>query len=196
MKKRALRPAPCLGKRCRWTVWLVALAAVWLGACGPQDCVDFEDPAPGMTYSVGDTFSDSGVTITVLRFQWSNNNWTYDGSASVDDEQRSGGSGKDINANNVNLGFAIPGPLTGLTLSYGEYGGNVNIQINDEFQNLEDFTHAVIGGVTVTVDMGPGANQGKLTLTGPMDDFAFEEQQFTLVIGGQELWIDDVCWSK
>jgi hypothetical protein len=166
----------------------------------PPPCVDFEDPPLGMVYNVNDAFTDSGVTIAVLPFQWGDDSWTHDGFAEVGDQKLAGGSGQEINTNNVNLGFDISGPLEGLSVLFGEYGGNLNININGDFwnfKNFDDINGATIGGVHVSVVNGHGNDSGSLKLTGTMEKFAFEEGEFEgefiFVIGGQELWIDDVC---
>jgi hypothetical protein len=148
-------------------------------------CVDFECLTYDTYYYVTDTFTCSGVTMTVKEFQWSDLTWTSDGHAWVDNVQKAGGSGLDINCNNVNINFDFGSPLDGLSLLYGEYGGNLNIDINGDFRNFEDFASipSPIGGVNVAVtDLGGGL--GKLTLTGVINSFD---------IGGQELWVDDVC---
>lgn len=205
MKKSRLVCTIC---RSWWFVGLLVLGTIWLSACtptptpippAPTDCVDFEDPPLGTVYKVKDTFTDSGVTITVLPFQWSNGSWTHDGLAEVGDQRLAGGSGQEININNVNLGFDISGPLGGLSVLFGEYGGNLNIIINDDIRNFENFADingAKIGGVHISVVNGHGNDKGSLELTGTMDKFAFEEGDFIIVIGGQELWIDDVCTSQ
>jgi hypothetical protein len=149
-------------------------------------CVDFEDLTVDTVYVVTDIFSDSGATMTVKEFQWSGGTWTSDGTAMVDDELKAGGSGLDINCNNVNINFDFGSPLNGLSLLYGEYGGNLNIDINGTFQNFNDFADIdglTIGGVDVAVtDLGGGL--GKLELDGVINSFD---------LGGQELWVDDVC---
>lgn len=162
------------------------------------ECIDFESLTIGNVYNVGDTFTDSGVTITVLPFQWGNNLWTSGGFAQVVDNGCAGVSGKEINVNNVNLGFNFSGPLKGLSLNFGEYGGNLNIEINDVFQNFENFVNintTNIGGVNVSVINGYGNDKGRLTLSGEMGMFDFNGQDFMFVIGGQELCVDYVCPS-
>jgi uncharacterized repeat protein (TIGR02543 family) len=155
-------------------------------AGGGLPCVDFEDLTVDTVYVVTDTFSDSGATMTVKEFQWGGGTWTSDGTAMVDDELKAGGSGLDINCNNVNINFDFGGSLNGLSLLYGEYGGNLNIDINGTFQNFNDFADIdglTIGGVDVAVtDLGGGL--GKLELDGVINSFD---------LGGQELWVDDVC---
>jgi len=149
-------------------------------------------------YNVGDTFTDSGVTITVLPFKWGSGLETSCGFAQVVDNGLAGFSGKEIAVNNVNLGFNFSGPLKGLSLNFGEYGGNLNIEINDDFQNFENFDDidtTIIGGVDVSVINGYGNDKGRLILSGEMGMFDFQEQNFTFVIGGQELWVDHVCPS-
>ena len=162
------------------------------------ECIDFESLTIGKVYIVGDTFTDSGVTITVLPFQWGNSLWTSGGFAQVVDNGCAGVSGKEINVNNVNLGFNFTGPLKGLSLNFGEYGGNLNIEINDDFQNFENFVDINginIGGVNVSVINGYGNDKGRLILSGEMGMFDFQKQDFMFVIGGQELCVDHVCPS-
>jgi hypothetical protein len=176
-------------------------AAAWTGGCclfdngngngngnGPGPCVDFEDPALNTTYAVGDTFQDSGVTITVKAFQWSNGTWHSGGSGRIVALGRAGGSAQEANANNVNFAFGFP-RITRLALRFGELGGNVNLKINGDFRNfanLQDIQGLTIGGVTATVTGGTGNDMGTLTLQGVIEVFE---------IGGQELWLDDVCPS-
>lgn len=151
--------------------------------------LDFEDlplTTPTTQYTVGDTFVTSSVPVSVNPFQWSSGVWTDKGYARPDTQNRAGGSGIDLNLNNVNLDFGFGIPLRGLSLLFGEYGGNLNIEINGDFRNVENFPDihgAIIGGVEVKVIGGALPELGKLVLTGPITQFA---------IGGQELWIDSL----
>ncbi|MEE8524447.1 MAG: hypothetical protein V3T72_10990, partial [Thermoanaerobaculia bacterium] len=73
---------------------------------------------------------------------------------------------------------------------FGEFGGNLNIEINGDFQNFGDFADIdgmIIGGVQVAVTNGFGNDQGTLLLTGEIH---------SLAIGGQELVIDHVCFTE
>jgi hypothetical protein len=162
------------------------------------ECIDFESLLLDKIYHVGDTFTDSGVTVEVLSFQWGSGSWTSSGYARVVDDSYAGISGNEINTNNVNLGFAFSSQLKGLSLNYGEYGGNLNIQINGEFknfQNFDDINGSTIGGVSISIINGFGNDKGRLILSGEMNTFSFQEKEFTFLIGGQELWIDHVCPS-
>ena len=161
-----------------------------LGAVTPG-CVTF-DPLPmGAAYAVGTSFVEGIVTMEVQQFQWGNGGWTGLGFAQVESGGLAGGSGHELEVNNVNVDFDFGGPVSAVTLNYGEYGGNLNINLNGAFQNFQDFpaiNGAAIGGANVAVIANPvpGGMQGALELQGTIKSFA---------IGGQELWIDDVCYK-
>lgn len=150
------------------------------------DCVAFENLPLGQTYQVGDSFTDSGITVTIQPFTlWKGGPAT--GHAEVEKGGAAGGSGLELEVNNVNLDFDFGGPIDRLTLRFGEYGGNLNLDVNGDFRNFKNFQDlngTTLGGVVVRVTNGYGNDQGTLSLKGPIKSF---------VIGGQELWIDDVC---
>ncbi len=151
------------------------------------DCVEFEDPTLGTEYQVGDTFVDSWVTISADTFFWSDGTPFDGGFARIENTGLAGGAGQEIAVNNINLAFDFGVPLIELELRFGEYGGNLNINVNGDFRNFENFVEIdgqIIGGVEVSVVNGLGNDTGLLTLKGTINSFA---------IGGQELWIDDVC---
>jgi hypothetical protein len=155
---------------------------------GSSPCVAFEDQRVGAHYVVGDTFTDSGVEMLVDEFQWSSGTMTPNGFVEIQNGGQAGGTGNDLNVNNANVSFTLPASVEGLYLRFGEYGGNLNIRINGDFVNFEDFADIngkVIGGVDVSVFNGHGNDMGMLILNGSVTDFA---------IGGQELFIDDVCF--
>ncbi len=149
--------------------------------------VDFEDLVLGTTYVVGDSIPTGGIEIKAEPFQWSSGGWTSGGFAQVGNSGMAGGAGKEMVINNINLVF-FPGGWGYATIDYGEHGGNLNIEINGDFVNFEDFIDIdgkTIGGVVVAVvDYGaPGHCAGRLYLTGPINTFS---------IGGQEFAIDNV----
>ena len=162
------------------------------GGAGTALCSTFESLKADQTYSVGASFDD-GSKMTPLEFVWSNGTPTADGFARVATSGLAGGSGQDLNLNTINVGFDFGTVVHSLTLRFGEYGGNINIRVNGDFRNFGDFAdidQKTIGNVAVAVNIydprssnGSG-DRGILTLTGPIDQFA---------LGGQELWIDDVC---
>lgn len=172
----------------RITLIFAAVSVTFISGC----CVRFSDLTPTTKYHVGDVITSTGREIEVEQFQWGNSTWTSSGFAEVDTQNYSKGSGNDLNANNVNLHFLFDYPVNEITLQFGDLGGNSNIKVNDDFRNVPDIMNlngAMIGGVQVTINaIQQGANwYGKMTLDGNINEF---------VIGGQELWIDNICCDK
>jgi hypothetical protein len=159
------------------------------GGFGPP-CIDFETPPPGTVYHAGDVFADSGATIGVRPFQWGNGTWFAGGHAQVSNLGQAGHVGQEVIVNNVNLSFGFPVLPNAVHLHFGEYGGNLNLEINGDFRNFADFADAdgtVLGGVAVAVTNGFGNDQGTVLLTGDVH---------SLAIGGQELVLDHVCFTE
>jgi hypothetical protein len=168
-----------------------------LGACvqepeqgsSPQglSCLDFEDLTLGDTHHRGDSFASSGAQLEVRAFTFTGGGTPSVGFVEVEDGRQAGGSGLEMNVNNVLLVIDFGQSVNGLSLAFGEYGGNVNLEVNGDFANVEDFADVngtTLGGASVTVRNGPEPSLGTLTLAGTVE---------RLAVGGQELWIDDVC---
>ena len=176
----------------RITLIFVAVVVTFVSGC----CVRFSDLTPTTKYHVGDVITTSGKKIAVEQFDSGGGNWVSSGFAEVDTNNNSQGSGNDMNANNVNLRFLFDYPVDKITLKFGEFGGNNNIKVNNDFRNLPvsstgfvSLNGTMLGGVQVAVNAVPQGNNwlGTMTLEGNINDFS---------IGGQELWIDDICCDK
>ena len=167
---------------------LVTASIGYLSGC----CAKFTDLTPGDTYHVGDTITTSQAEIVVEQFQGSDGTWTNTGTARVDDRNYARGSGNDLNARDVNLNFQFDYPIDKISLKFGELGGNNNIRVNGVFQNVGNLISLngnSIAGIQITVNANQEGNNwyGTLELNGNINEF---------VIGGQELWLDDVCPEK
>ncbi len=120
------------------------------------------------------------------------------GVARIVDMKRAGGTGHEVKVNNICLCFSagFGQVLQRITFAFGEYGGNLNLMLNGQFvnfQNFQDIDGKIIRGVKVTVLSGGGGQDfGKIEFTGPINDQMWWGH---LAIGGQELWIDDWCWE-
>jgi hypothetical protein len=159
----------------------------------PSITLGFEDLDLGSTFQVGSAFTTSGITVSGEPFQWGNGQFTENGFARVDDEGLAGGSGQDLEVNNVNLAFALPLPYGAAVITFGEFGGNLNLRVNGDFRNVGDFSvldGALVGGVRVQVAFAPDEEHGFLQLMGETADIS------DLALGGQELWIDDVSFRS
>lgn len=171
----------------KFSIRYSGIAAVVLVLVSGCNTIKFSNLTPGTRYEVGDVFISDGIDIVVEPFSWGSQ-WTYSGTARVDDRHYSGGSGNDMNTCNVNLLFEFDYPRDKITLKFADCGGNNNISINSEFLNfgrIIELDGQVLGGVNISVAAVQDGNNwiGKLVLTGIIDLFK---------IGGQELWIDDV----
>jgi hypothetical protein len=153
-------------------------------------CAKFENLKPGTAYKVGETFITSNLNITVEPFVWGNGTPTSSGLAYITDAKAAGGFGTEIQVNNVNITLNLRIPPSGLSLLFGEYGGNLNINVNGDFRNFENFADINgldIGEAKVSVLQGFGNDAGYLQISGAIKSFA---------AGGQELWIDNLCLSR
>ena len=172
-------------KRTATVLSIVLLAAIVLTGC----CIKFNDLSNGTEYLVGDTITSSSKSVVVEQFQRSNGTWVSTGKARVDNRGFAQGSGLDLNARESNLNFKFDYPLTKMTIKFAELGGTNNIRINGDFRNVADLINlngTAIGAVQVTVNATQqGVNwYGEIKLSGVINEF---------VLGGQELWVDDVC---
>jgi hypothetical protein len=150
-----------------------------------------------VTAPPGNSFQPPSMDIAAHPFTWSSGTTTSNGFARVEDGMLAGGSGREINVNNILLSISIGfgQTLQKAQLSFGEYGGNLNVSINDEFVNFNNFNDiagTTIGGVTVNLlSGGNGNDMGVIEFTGNMIDQSAGLGQFS--VGGQELYIDDIC---
>ena len=159
---------------------------------GSAYCIDFEDQTDGTRFDLGATFSASGMPIGVSAMQWSNGSSSSSGSVRIDHRGYALGSGLDANLRNSLASLGWTDPVDWIALRFGELGGNVNLRVNSDFRNTADLAElngAVIGGsqVFVAASQSNGNWFGDILISGPISDFA---------IGGQELWIDDVCFQS
>lgn len=152
-------------------------------------CATFDDLEPGMEYPVGKTFLTPDFSVTVDLFAFEDGSSKRTGLASVTSEESEGGYGSQVQARGVNLIFNLSSVPSQLSFLFGEYGGNLNMHVNGDFRNFENFADLdglVVGGTKVAVLKGYGNDFGYLQLSGAIRSFA---------VGGQDLWIDNVCLS-
>jgi hypothetical protein len=158
----------------------------------------FDDLVVGSQVNVVDTFTSSSLTIYALPFQWTNGSWTSNGFAEVRDDMPSG-TDNAMFLNNANLGFNLNASC--IYITYCDMGGNINFIANGSeiaVPDMTDLNSVNIPGLTLNAT--PDAvNQecGVLEIKGTLELQQFQETkemyQITFAVGGQELFIDDVC---
>jgi len=196
------------------SIFIIAVfAALFLTSCCTNKIlVDFENVSSsttGNSFNPGTTLTDNntGVKIVVLPFRWSDGNLTTTGSAEIVTGNNAGGSGKDIHCNNVCLGIIIPENeinKSKVTAKFGEYGGNINLIENDQLHNYDNFNmipSPTASGVTINVTSG--LPLGTIELKGNIKNFyepfpvkIYQDSLYTIIIGGQELWLDDIIFCE
>jgi hypothetical protein len=140
------------------------------------------------------------MDITARPFTLANGVLTSSGKATTENGGKAGGSNVEVAVNNItlslNVGFGQT--LLALRLVFGEYGGNLNLHINNQLLNFDNFASAnntTLGGVAIHVlSGGNGNDKGTIEFIGTMNDQASGLGQ--LAVGGQELWIDEICFEK
>lgn len=180
-------------------------AALFLTLAAParaQSCVGFEPPlAVGTTYGAPVSqppatviFTTNNIPVRIYRFQLMNAGWAFN-RAYIDLAPVPFSPNQSIRSNNINLLFdftQLPFKPKKVTFSYLDLGGYENLSINGSSPyHVGELTAApaVLGGVNVSVTSTPvpppmSGKRGTVTLSGNVT---------SLLIGGQELWIDQVC---
>jgi len=153
----------------------------------------FEDLTLGAIFPVGSTFTSGNADFGIRPFFPAPTgvpcaNPFAGGFAHVVGTNMACGVGQELLVNNVNVAIDFGVPLDRLVISFAELGGNVNLTINGDCKNVANFSTlngTLVGGVEVlAIDFGaPGQSCGILHAFGSITDF---------MIGGQELWIDQV----
>jgi hypothetical protein len=161
-------------------------------AIGSKIGVYFHNPVPNNTWQPpnGDFWGSAFVlpdgTLNQL------------GHAQITKARRAGSAGNEVMVNNINLCFSanFGQVLRHIRIAFGEYGGNLNLLINRQFVNFKNFGDidgSIIGGVKVNVlSGGTGNDSGEIEFVGDIGDQRWSGH---LAIGGQELWVDNVCWD-
>jgi hypothetical protein len=162
-------------------------------------CVDFEPPiAVGTQYGAPAGQTSGTVVITTNAIAVSVVDFEVGGaivfnSASIDAAPPALGTGQVLRVNNISLDVdlsALPFTAREVRVDYLDLGGIENLAVNGSTVFVGDLASAppTLGGAAVSVTASPvtGGTRGTVVLTGNVT---------SLRIGGQELWIDNICAS-
>lgn len=170
---------------------LVALVAMPTSA---SQCVKFDSLAAGAVWgsSTGHLSGDvvhveSGIRVSVHFFQYPGGGGTFN-DAIVDTAWQTS-SPNSINTNNINLGFdfaGLPSLPSQVAIKFRDLGGFENVAVNGSPIQVGELANGALPGVSWTVADFPtaGGRVGKLTVQGSIH---------SLLVGGQELWVDTLC---
>jgi hypothetical protein len=181
---------------------MVLLVFTMLTGC--TNCESLDGLALGTQIGVGapptSSFQPPTMDIGAHPFQWGTGTTTSSGYAKIEKGGLAGGSNNEMRVNNLVTSISVGGGhvLKAIRFSFGEYGGNLNVSVNNNFTNIRNFSDIngkTIGGVTVKVlSGGLGNDKGEIEFVGTMIDQTSGLGQFA--VGGQELWIDNICFSE
>ena len=171
-----------------------------------NNCITFEQFEPEQNFGArsGDepgsvAFTQGDVKVTLEPFQY------FDGStdfwnATVYETLFSDfelADGKSLFVSNINLKFdftALEKPVRKICMAYFDGGGEENISVNGSpifvLNHFGEAPQEIAPGVTLTIEPPVGNNQflstGMICLEGDIK---------TLLIGGQEFGLDNICWD-
>jgi subtilisin len=176
---------------------LPGLVAVGALEASTLQCVDFEaqNPSANVTYFVGDTLTDNGVTLTFEEFFEVEGQPITNGEAIIR-ELDSTPITKELQLGDMNVSFGFDYPLEGLTLSYGNDSAVNNLELNGQqviladgqpIALLTDLDDRVIAGVTINLIEEDSFGQSVMELSGPIRSFA---------VGGNFFVLGNLCPRK
>lgn len=144
-------------------------------------------------------FTQGDVKVTLEPFQYFNGSTDF-WNATVYETLFSGfelADGKSLFVSNINLHFdftALEKPVRRICMAYFDGGGEENISVNGSpifvLNHLGEAPQEIAPGVRLSIEPPVGDNQflstGMLCLEGDIK---------TLLIGGQEFGLDNICWD-
>ena len=186
------------------TIATIALASVSLitsvsaASTSIISCVDFEDLPSGATYAPVSSFVTNNIDVLITPHPMGT---AYQGEL-VTTVPAPMGSGNRLWTNNVAAEFLAPSSGFGLakkaSFKYAYMGGANYLEVNgfpitpsmwNNFGPLSGSSFMTgLGSITINVMEGgvPGGFVGYLEIIGDID---------RVVVAGQELWLDDVCFE-
>ncbi len=197
--------------RTMWLCLILVLGALILTACpgstpaadqtqitalhAMKACITFDSLTLGTRYVYNNIISDPEGDLAVSAFQWSDGTNHYDGIAEVMDNMPITDAKLSIFTNNMTLAVDA-GSLTCVKFDYCDKGGNVNLVIDNAVLNVQDLKELdgkTQGSITISATSDEN-NCGVVTLSGKFTPFKFQEQQtISFAVGGQELYVDNIC---
>jgi len=167
--------------------------------CGCQNCVTFDTLGVGLRYGdptqvPGDVIMmECDIFVSLEKFVWTTGGTTFN-FCETQNAVAALGPTPVMAVNNINLNFDFTQmgfTAQHVTFEFIDYGGNENISVNGQPIYSGELTAApaaIAPGVILSLTTWPisGGTYGFATLQGTVD---------SLIVGGQEFFIDNICAS-
>jgi hypothetical protein len=167
-------------------------------AAAAVTCWDFESLQVGIQYVVGNSLNFPAADVEFKAYKRDDGTWTANGYAEVVASNNAQGSGsKEVWLNNINASVTPDSPAYSVNFLYGDLGGNVNLGCNglelEAPDNMSDLDGEWIGGCLITV------NSVSTGVDSEYGEVIIEPAPGTMItkfgIGGQEFYVDDLCFD-
>ena len=185
---------------------LCFLVSLYVIQAQENNCVTFEEFEVEQNFGRGSgdepgsvAFTQGDVKVTLEPFQYfdgSTDFWNATVYESLFNDFELA-DGKSLFVSNINLLFdftALEQPVRRVCMAYFDGGGEENISVNGSpivvLNHLGEAPQEIAPGVTLRIEPPVGDNQ--FLSTGML---CFEGDIKTLLIGGQEFGLDNICWD-
>ena len=184
---------------------LSIISAIIISSC--KKVIDFENVSPsGPHFIPGNTFIDNntGSRITILPFIDSHNSIIYNGTSEIVLDNKAGGSGHEISCVNACLGITFPkGYKTKeIIIKFWSSSHNINLYEHNTLHNYAKFSSIPSPTSSGLKIITTGDYQGNLKIIGDINEFyrpfyvkLSQDSLYSIIIGGQEISIDDIEFS-
>lgn len=161
---------------------------------GGQSCANFDNLPAGATYSweVGNQFDSGGLTFMPSPLTLSDEEIIEDGQIAVSDANKANYAGNELYFENASVSV-VAACMRDVSFRFGEYGGKVTLFVNGERASVDSFAELngqTLGNparsITVQTLPAPGGTIGYLRIAGTVS---------SLEIGGQNLYVDQLCYT-
>ena len=161
-----------------------------------KSCIIFDTLTLGTRYVYNDIIPDPEGEVLVSEFRWSDDTPRHDGYAELRDDMPLTDAKLSVFTNNMTLAVDASS-LDCVKFDYCDKGGNINLVIDSVVLNVQDLRELdgkTQGDIKISVTSDQN-NCGVVTLSGKFNPFNFQEQQqmISFAVGGQELFVDNIC---
>jgi len=182
----------------KYLIVIIALTLFLSASVSGQNCVKFDGIGINTEYGNGINFPgdviivEDGIEVSVVDFFWDPTT-THFGNCKIVDPFPGFGDGPLMSVNNINLLFNFNpiAPSSLISLEFADFGGFENLEINGHQIFIDELSWNLPGNPAPDITLFYSTNlttQGflrtKLLIYGDVR---------TLLIGGQEFFIDNIC---